>query len=233
MEEVIRIIQHNGIWVFLVGFLTSIIIGIVKTPIRKKVITDSLAEEEKKKRENLFDTITYISSYLLAFIGAMVYCLIVEKGFHILSILGVTLPVYLSQSICYGIWKKLSLKRLFQLILKLFIKDRNKDGKVTLDEALEQVKDAYKNGKLDVDKLVSDITDNANETFPEVVEEVVSESGIAETEEVQNTVKAIEGDSSNLNENLSEAVKSAAEQVSMVNKTGNDDVVVAKKSIKF
>ena len=79
MDGIIKLIQEHGVWVFLVGVITSIIIGIIKTPIKNKVIPDSLGEEEKTKRENIFDTVTFFSTYIFAFLGAIVYYLIIKK----------------------------------------------------------------------------------------------------------------------------------------------------------
>lgn len=169
MDGIIKLIQEQGVWVFLVGVITSIIIGIIKTPIKNKVIPDSLNEEEKIKRENIFDTVTFFSTYIFAFLGAIVYYLIINRSFSILPILSLSLPIWMAQSMSYGIWKKLGLKRLLGLLLKLFIKDKNNDGEITLDEALAQVKDAYKNGKLDLNTLIKDATDNAVENFDETI----------------------------------------------------------------
>ena len=169
MDGIIKLIQEHGVWVFLVGVITSIIIGIIKTPIKNKVIPDSLGEEEKTKRENIFDTVTFFSTYIFAFLGAIVYYLIINRSFSILPILSLSLPIWMAQSMSYGIWKKLGLKRLLELLLKLCIKDKNNDGEITLDEALAQVKDAYKNGKLDLNTLIKDATDNAVENFDETI----------------------------------------------------------------
>lgn len=169
MDGIIKLIQEHGVWVFLVGVITSIIIGIIKTPIKNKVIPDGLNEGEKIKRENIFDTVTFFSTYIFAFLGAIVYYLIINRSFSILPILSLSLPIWMAQSMSYGIWKKLGLKRLLELLLKLCIKDKNNDGEITLDEALAQVKDAYKNGKLDLNTLIKDATDNAVENFDETI----------------------------------------------------------------
>lgn len=238
--EILEIIKSNGIWVFLVGLLTSIIIGVVKTPIYNKVIKKAtdLTEEQIKKRESLFDTVVFLSTYVIAFIAATIYSPIAEKGFNILHTLATTLPIWLSQSLCYGIWKKLSLKRLLQLVLKLFIKDSNGDGKISLDEALKQVKGAYKNGKLDIGKLVADVTDNAIDNLDKVIDEVTNEVEV--TKEMEATVKAVNGDSTELKEmvkdsaeTIVEAAKDAKEP--LVENTKDSDVAKVKngRAIEF
>ena len=155
MEDIVKLILDKGIWVLVVGIITSIIIGIIKTPIRKKVITDELEENVRTNREHIFDTVVFLSTFVFAFIGAMCYYLIITKTFVIGDIVSLSLSVWLAQSMVYGVWKKLGLKRLLQLLLKLFIRDRNKDGQISLDEAVIMVKEAFKNGKLDVKVLLS------------------------------------------------------------------------------
>lgn len=226
MDGIIKLIQEQGVWVFLVGVITSIIIGIIKTPIKNKVIPDSLDEEEKTKRENIFDTVTFFSTYIFAFLGAIVYYLIINRSFSILPILSLSLPIWMAQSMSYGIWKKLGLKRLLGLLLKLFIKDKNNDGEITLDEALAQVKNAYKNGKLDLDTLIKDATDNAVENFDETVAQAGQELDEADK------VMVNEADPKALEATPVSETKAEGESQIVVNIS--KDVAVSKgKSIKF
>lgn len=226
MDGIIKLIQEQGVWVFLVGVITSIIIGIIKTPIKNKVIPDSLNEEEKIKRENIFDTVTFFSTYIFAFLGAIVYYLIINRSFSILPILSLSLPIWMAQSMSYGIWKKLGLKRLLGLLLKLFIKDKNNDGEITLDEALAQVKNAYKNGKLDLDTLIKDATDNAVENFDETVAQAGQELDEADK------VTVNEADPKALEATPVSETKAEGESQIVVNIS--KDVAVSKgKSIKF
>lgn len=226
MDGIIKLIQENGVWVFLVGVITSLFMGIIKTPIKNKVISDSLEGEEKTKRENIFDTVAFFSTYIFAFLGALVYYLIINKAFSILPILSLSLPIWMAQSMSYGIWKKLGLKRLLKLLLKLFIKDKNKDGNITLDEALAQVKNAYKNGKLDLDTLIKDATDNAVENFDETIAQTGQE--LDETDKVtvnEADPKALE---------VTSVSETKAEGESQVVVNISKDVAVSKgKSIKF
>lgn len=226
MDGIIKLIQEHGVWVFLVGVITSLVIGIIKTPIKNKAIPDSLEGEEKTKRENIFDTVVFFSTYIFAFLGALIYYLIINKAFSILPILSLSLSVWMAQSMSYGIWKKLGLKRLLKLLLKLFIKDKNKDGKITLDEALAQVKKAYKNGKLDLDILIKDATDNAVENFDETIAQ--AGQGLDEVDKV--TVN--EADSKALE--ATPVPETKAEDESQVVVNISKDVAVSKgKSIKF
>lgn len=226
MDGIIKLIQERGVWVFLVGVITSIIIGIIKTPIKNKVIPDGLDEEEKTKRENIFDTVAFFSTYIFAFLGAMIYYLIINRSFSILPIFSLSLPVWTAQSMSYGIWKKLGLKRFLELLLKIFIKDKNKDGEITLDEALAQVKDAYKNGKLDLDTLIKDATDNAVENFDETVAQAGQELDEADK------VAVSEADPQVLE--TPPVSETKAEDESQVVVNISKDVAVSKgKSIKF
>ena len=226
MDGIIKLIQEQGVWVFMVGVITSIIIGIIKTPIKNKVIPDSLDEGEKIKRENIFDTVTFFSTYIFAFLGAIVYYLIINRSFSILPILSLSLPIWMAQSMSYGIWKKLGLKRLLGLLLKLFIKDKNNDGEVTLDEALAQVKNAYKNGKLDLDTLIKDATDNAVENFDETIAQAEQELDEADKVTVDEAdPKALEA---------TPVLETKAEGESQIVVNISKDVAVSKgKSIKF
>ena len=226
MDGIIKLIQENGVWVFLVGVITSLVMGIIKTPIKNKVISDSLEGEEKTKRENIFDTVAFFSTYIFAFLGALVYYLIINKAFSIMPILSLSLPIWMAQSMSYGIWKKLGLKRLLKLLLKLFIKDKNKDGEITLDEALAQVKNAYKNGQLDLDTLIKDATDNAIENF----DETIAQTG-QELDEVDK-VMVNEVDPKALEATPVSETKAEGESQVVVNIS--KDVAVSKgKSIKF
>lgn len=226
MDGIIKLIQEHGVWVFLVGVITSLVIGIIKTPIKNKAIPDSLEGEEKTKRENIFDTVVFFSTYVFAFLGALVYYLIINKTFSILPILSLSLSVWMAQSMSYGIWKKLGLKRLLRLLLKLFIKDKNKDGRITLDEALAQVKKAYKKGKLDLDTLIKDATDSAVENFDETIAQAGQELDGADKVTVNEAnSKALEA---------TPVPETKAEDESQVVVNISKDVAVSKgKSIKF
>lgn len=226
MDGIIKLIQEHGVWVFLVGVITSLVIGIIKTPIKNKVIPDGLEEEEKTKRENIFDTVVFFSTYIFAFLGAIVYYLIINRSFSILPILSLSLPVWMAQSMSYGIWKKLGLKRLLELLLKLFIKDKNNDGSISLDEALAQVKNAYKNGKLDLDTLIKDATDNAVEGFDDTIAQVGQELDEADKVTVNEVdPKVLEA---------TPVSETKAEGESQVVVNISKDVAVSKgKSIKF
>lgn len=226
MDGIIKLIQEHGVWVFLVGVITSLVIGIIKTPIKNKVISDGLDEEEKTKRENIFDTVVFFSTYIFAFLGAIIYYLIINRSFSILPILSLSLPVWMAQSMSYGIWKKLGLKRLLELLLKLFIKDKNNDGSISLDEALAQVKNAYKNGKLDLDTLIKDATDNAVEGFDDTIAQVGQELDEADKVTVNEAdPKALEA---------TPVSETKAEGESQVVVNISKDVAVSKgKSIKF
>lgn len=223
MADIIDLIIANGIWIFLVGAFSSILLGIIKTPIKAKVINDNLTEEVKTKRGNIFDTVAFLSTYVLAFLGAMIYYLIANGSFEILEILKLVPPVWLAQSMVYGAWKKLGFKRLLQLLIKLAIKDANGDGKITIDEAILQLKGAYKNGKIDVDTLVKDITSNAEENLEGVVKEVVEEAEITKADEAM--VEAANGDPSKL-------VEEIKDHVTVIKSDGNE-VIEPKKVITF
>lgn len=229
MESIINLVLGKGLWPLVVGIITSILIGAIKTPIKKAVIKDGLDEKTKLHRENVFDTLVFLGSFVMAFLGAMVYSLILSRAFSIMDIVSFTPYVWLAQSMVYGIWKKLGLKRLLQLILKLLVKDRNKDGKISLDEAIAMVKDAFKNGKLDVDELLKNSVENVCENIENVLTEATES---VEVDKASEAVKqAVEGDSSK----LVETIKESAESLINPEKTISSEVEVAKpgSTIKF
>lgn len=231
MQEAVKIISESGIWVFLIGILTSIIIGIVKTPIRAKYVECIIPGEERTNRENLFDTITFLSTYVIAFIAALVYYTISTKMFNFGEIAKLSLPIWLSQSIAYGAWKKLGIKRALKLLAKLIFKDLNNNGEVSIDEAISQVVKGIKEGKFGIEDLVSTVNDN----LAEVVEDVAEAS--EGTEEADLAVKMAEDGVDELAENIkTEAIESAKEIANVVIGKLNDGTEVSigsQQVIKF
>lgn len=204
MSEVLDLIKTHGLGVFLIGVITCILIEVIKAPIKLRVLSGDLTEAQKARRAEVFDTIAFLSTYVMAFIGATVYYLIVEDKFSFLGILGVTLPVWMAQSMTFGIWKKLGLKRCLQYVLRLMVQDLNNDGEISLDEILAQLNRAYHEGKIDLETIVNDVVDNATETFPGVIEEAVKETGT--TKEQEAVAKAQKGDPSDLVEQTKEKI---------------------------
>lgn len=192
MESIIRLVSEQGIWVFLTGVITSILIGAIKTPIKAKAIPADLDEAKKAKREHIFDILVFIGTFVMAAIGAIVLCAITYKCLKALPVFKYSLSIWLAQSLVYGIWKKLGLKKLVQLLLKLFIKDTNKDGQITLSDAIEMVRNAWKNGKLDVDELLKESVDNATENLGETLSE--ASKGLEAGEALKAGEAAINGD---------------------------------------
>lgn len=228
MQEAVKIISESGIWVFLVGVITSIIIGIVKTPIRGKLIDCLEDGEVKTQRENLFDTLVFLSTYVIAFIAAMVYYAIDTKSFSIGEISKLSLPIWLSQSLAYGAWKKLGLKRLLGFISRLIFKDTNKDHKISIDEALTQIVTNIKEGKLTLGGLMSAVSVNLDEVVSDIAKEV------EDTEEGKTIKEVLDGDAvENLENKAVESVKEVASVV--IGKIDDDTEVIigSMPTIKF
>lgn len=171
----IQIIEKAGWWPLLIGILACIIVGAIKTPIKKRFITEDLEEDTLKKRTLVFDVCIFLGSYLMALIGAIIYAATMDKA-SFGSIMLFSLWVWLFEFLAYEVWKKCGLKELCNYLLKLFIKDRNGDGEISLTEVVLQLREAYKDGKLDVDQLISDITENANENAEGVVDDMVEKA---------------------------------------------------------
>jgi hypothetical protein len=221
--------MDKGIWVLVVGIITSILIGIVKTPIRKKLITTELDEAVRINREHIFDTAVFLGTFVFAFLGAMCYYLIVTKTFVIGDIANLSLSVWLAQSMVYGIWKKLGLKRLLQLLLKLIIKDKNKDGQISLDEAVIMVREAFKNGKLDVNALLKETVDNASENLEKVLVEATKEVEVDKN--VEAVKVALEGDYSALTETIKESAETLAKEAEKAKSISKEEPAVLPRNI--
>lgn len=188
MEQIISLIQKNGVWAFLTGVIVCLVLGGIKLLTRKLVYRTEKTEEQISKIETIFDISFFFGNILLSFVGALVLYPIINAGFDFLGVLALMLPVYLSATAVYGLWKKGGIKSVVQMVLKLFIKDSDGDGEITLDEALSQIKEAITNGKLDTEKLLEDLTNNANESFDSIVEEVVTEAASNKEEATDEVV---------------------------------------------
>lgn len=182
-EVIARAIQQHGLLVFLTGMVMSIILGLIKTPLRSKVIHEGLTTTEIKKRESILDTLLFILSWVMALLGAMAYYAIYFKAFDFTEILNYWVPVWSTQSLSYGIWKKLGLKKGLQWLFSKIVGDKNIDGKVDITDLIEKVKEAYSNGELDIDKLLLECEDLDPEEEYEDEEdgEVEEEEALAES----------------------------------------------------
>lgn len=231
MQEAIKIISESGIWVFLIGILTSIIIGLVKTPIKVKLINKLEPGKEKTKRENIFDTITFLSTYVTAFLAALVYYFVSTKSFNLVEISKLSLPIWLSQSLAYGAWKKLGIKRFIGLLAKLIFFDADKNGEISIDEAISQVVKSIREGKFGVEELVSTV----NENLEEVVEEVAKEAGGSEEAEKIEEVsgESVEEVAENIKEEVIESAKEVANVVIGKLKDGTEVSIGSQQVIKF
>jgi methyl-accepting chemotaxis protein len=122
----------------------------------------------------------------------MVYYLVLTRSFNIFEITKLALPIWLAQSLTYGAWKKLGLKRFLALMAKLLFKDLDNNGKISMDEAISQVVKSIKEGKIDVESLVSTV----NNSLSDVVEEVSEVSkGTKEAEKVEKVIEALDKES--------------------------------------
>ena len=231
MQEAVKLISENGIWVFLIGILTSIIIGAVKTPIRAKYVDTIVEGDKKEKAENLFDTAVFLSTYLVAILAAMVYYTISTKAFNLGEIFKLSLPIWLSQSIAYGAWKKLGIKRGLSLLAKLVFKDTDKSGEISIDEAISQVVKSIKDGKFGVEELVETVNDN----LAEVVEETAKASeGTKEAELVKEvTQEGIDKVAEKIKKKAAESAKEIANTVIGKTKDGTEVSVNTQPIIKF
>lgn len=192
MDDIVKLIVSNGWGVFLTGLVASLLVGLIKTPLRSVFVGSKLDEQAKKKREAIFDSFVFILTFITAFAGAFVYVLIKEKTIGWGHSLKVWLPVWMAQSMVYGVWKKLGLKSFLLVLARLFVRDTNKDGKISMDEVISQLRVAYKDGKINISDLVEDITKNAGDNLEGVVTELTKDQEI--TPEIETVAKAIESE---------------------------------------
>lgn len=174
MNDLIDLVRNDGIWLFVAGLLTSILLGFIKTYTKSKLVSENeLTEEEKKKRDNLFDIVCFISGYILSLIASMVCYPIINGSFSFLGVLVLSMSVWTAQQLIFGIWKKLGLKRFLIMVANMVIRDQNGDGKIDFTDAILQVKKAFRGGKFNV----GDFTDEASKGLEEGLEKMNEEMG--------------------------------------------------------
>lgn len=202
MESLLTLLKAYGWQLFLVGVLSSILVGAIKTPIRAALVKKYPDKESAayKKMETIFDTCVIIGTYLVALLAALVY-LFLAKMFTWQGLLSATLSVYAIQSASYIVWKKLGLKKVLELlwaqIVSLFHKlfDRDKDGKISFEEATEAVKDFIKDGKLDVSAILQmaekEIPNFAENVVKSLTEEAGPDAEVDPKEEAKKVKEAV------------------------------------------
>lgn len=223
MESLLTLLKEFGWQLFLVGVLSSILVGVIKTPIRA-ALNKKYPDKETagyKKMETIFDTCVVLGTYLMSALAALLY-LFLAKLFTWKALLSSSLSVYAIQSACYLVWKKLGLKKILELlweqIVKLFHKifDRDKDGKITFEEATQTIQGFVKDGKLDVKGILQ----LAEEEIPNFAENVVKSLTEEAGEDAQVDPKE---EAKKIKEAAKEAAKLAKEELKAKKKEASED----------
>lgn len=181
-----EVLMKYGWQLCLVAFIGCVLVGLIKTPINKAVIKKldaKCATEDARKRANtIYDSLVYLGNYAVALLLSFLYQLIFKQLTTFGALAGYSLKVWLLQNTFYGIWKKLGLKGLLSAIGKglrkwlIKMADKNKDGKVSVLEAIGTVNDVKTNGEIDSSKLFNKV----KQTPPtaDVINSIYDESGV-------------------------------------------------------
>lgn len=193
MEELLTLFLRYGWQICITGLIGSILIGIIKTPIKAKVLkklSDLPADSEAVKHtENALDTTIFLGTYVISIGLAAAYLALMNLIISFNTIISSSFQIWLIQNVIYGVWKKLGLKRILIYIIDGFKQaiisrlDKNKDGKVTFTEAAEALTGLIKNGKIEVSELLK----MAEETSPGIVTEILENATKEEKESTKET----------------------------------------------
>ena len=193
MEELLTLFLRYGWQICIAGLIGSILIGIIKTPIKAKVLkklSNLPADSEPVKHaENALDTTIFLGTYVISIGLAAAYLALMNFVISFNAIISSSFQIWLVQNAVYGVWKKLGLKRILIYIIDGFKKDiisrldKNKDGKVSFTEAAEALTGLIKNGKIEVSELLK----IAEETSPGIVTEILENATKEEKESTKET----------------------------------------------
>lgn len=176
------ILLEYGWQICLLALIGCILVGVIKTPINKAINKklDTLnADEIKRKKANaLYDSLVYLGNYVIAFIITLLYQLIFKSGLGIREIFEMSIQTWVIQNTFYGIWRKLGLKGLLEVLGKAFknwlVKffDKDGNGQVEVHEVIGTTQEVMTNGKIDTNKLFNKVSNAAPGVISEVVAEV-------------------------------------------------------------
>ena len=170
-----------GWQISLVALIGTLIVGWLKTPVRR-IVTKKSTEETL---ESNFDVVAFILGFCVALIIGVIYSALATNlgwvdqsgtfGVYVYN----SLAVWAGQIIIYQIWKKLGVKRICLIawtFLKNLVKgllDKNKDGVITVDEAFKTIEGLVKDGTLSINQVLDGIAYAA----PSVIDELLSYIG--------------------------------------------------------
>ena len=226
--DIVRVITEYGWWMVGLGLIGSLVVGAIKTPIKYAIDRHfektNPTEAKRKKVENIFDMLVFIGAFLIAVAVAVIH-LALMKDLSWETVFGEAIPVWLTQSIIYGMWKKLGIKRILEkiwaAIKKLFVKffDKNNDGAISFEEATVTIQEFLSGGKLDIKKVLekaeAEVPGFVNGLISDIADEAGDAGKVNPEEEVEKLKDAVS--------ELPEIVKDATQP----QKALDSDVIVA------
>jgi hypothetical protein len=188
MSGIVEVLRNYGWQMCLAAFIGTLLVGLIKTPINKAIkrkLDKTEADEAKRKKVNAFyDSLVYIGNYLIALLVSVIYIYVFKLGFGVVKLFEMSLQIWLLQNAFYGIWKKLGLKGLLEVIFSGVIKwvknffDRDGNGKVTPEEVGETTQEVLTNGKVDSNKLFGKVVEKVPNLVIEVVDEAAKKADV-------------------------------------------------------
>ena len=115
------ILLEYGWQICLLAFIGCILVGIIKTPINnaitRKLDAKDADEEARKKYNKTYDSLVYLGNYVIAFIITVIDQFIFKLNLTIGEIFEMSIQTWVLQNTFYGIWKKLGLKGLLEILM--------------------------------------------------------------------------------------------------------------------
>ena len=173
----------------IVGLIGTFVVGFLKKPFNSLI---RKGKEGETKAEQTFDVVAFVLGFVVAVILSCTYTALAhhfgwlktndeQLQYNVFIYLSNSVGGWLYQLLYYQLWKKVGLKRLWDIIKRkvkgLF--DRNKDGNIDGDELSAVILGMLKNGKLNLDEIISTVTTVAPEVAQEVIDQVTEEAGEA------------------------------------------------------
>lgn len=197
------ILLEYGWQICLLAVIGCILVGIIKTPINNAVTRKLNAidadEATRKKYNATYDSLVYLGNYVIALIITIIDQFIFKLNLSISEIFEMSIQTWVLQNTFYGIWRKLGLKGLLEIIMKALknwlVKffDKDGDGTADLHEVVGAVSEVTTDGKIDTNKLfnkASQTTATVLSAAVEDIEKAAPEETKIDTEAKKNELKS-------------------------------------------
>ncbi|MCM1322820.1 MAG: hypothetical protein NC218_01405 [Acetobacter sp.] len=160
------LLKSYGWQLLLVGLLGTFLVGFLKKPFHKLIYKDG---EDSIQRTQTFDIVGFILGFVVAMALGCTYSALAQHfnwvenvestAYNVAVYFSNGIGVWMYQLLFYQIWKKLGVKKVWEIIKTAVVKrfDKNKDGKLSIDEATATVLGMIKNGKISLDDVMSTV----------------------------------------------------------------------------